>query len=70
MSDKVRWYKKLSNFLRDVKSELKKVTWPSRPEVTNTTVVVIVATVVIGFYLFFWDLIAAWLIGQARTLFQ
>jgi preprotein translocase subunit SecE len=70
MSDKVRWYKRLTNFLRDVKSELKKVTWPSRPEVTNTTVVVIVATVVIGFYLFFWDLIAAWLIGQARTLFQ
>jgi len=70
MSDKVRWYKRLTNFLRDVKSELKKVTWPSRPEVTNTTVVVIVATVVIGFYLFIWDLIAAWLIGQARTLFQ
>ncbi len=70
MSDKVRWYKKLKNFLRDVKSELKKVTWPSRPEVTNTTVVVIVATVVIGFYLFFWDIVASWLIGQARTLFQ
>ena len=70
MNDKIRWYKRFGNFLRDVKSELKKVTWPSRPEVTNTTVVVIVATVVIGFYLFFWDLIAAWLIGQARTLFQ
>ncbi len=70
MSDKVRWYKKLKNFLRDVTSELKKVTWPSRPEVTNTTVVVIVATVVIGFYLFFWDIVSSWLIGQARTLFQ
>ena len=70
MSDKVRWYKKLKNFLRDVASELKKVTWPSRPEVTNTTVVVIVATVVIGFYLFFWDIVSSWLIGQARTLFQ
>lgn len=70
MSDKVRWYKRLANFLRDVKSELKKVTWPARPEVVNTTIVVIVATVVIGFYLFFWDLIAAWLVGQVRTLFQ
>jgi preprotein translocase subunit SecE len=70
MSDKVRWYKRLTNFLRDVKSELKKVTWPARPEVMNTTLVVIVATVVLGFYLFFWDIVAAWLIGQARTLFR
>ncbi len=70
MSDKVRWYKRLRNFLRDVKSELKKVTWPARPEVINTTLVVIVATVVLGFYLFFWDVISSWLVGQVRTLFQ
>lgn len=70
MSDKIRWYKRLRNFLRDVKSELKKVTWPSRPEIMNTTLVVIVATVVLGFYLFFWDVISSWLVGQVRTLFQ
>jgi len=70
MSDKIRWYKRLRNFLRDVKSELQKVTWPARPEIMNTTVVVIVATVVLGFYLFFWDIISSWLVGQVRTLFQ
>jgi preprotein translocase subunit SecE len=44
------------NFFVEVRAELKKVTWPSRDEVQTTTVVVIVTTVVFGFYLFGLDL--------------
>jgi preprotein translocase subunit SecE len=69
MNDKIRWYKKLGNFLRDVKAELKKVTWPSKNEVTNTTIVVIAATVFFGFYLFFMDIIFSWVIVQIKNLF-
>jgi preprotein translocase subunit SecE len=69
MNDKIRWYKKLGNFLKDVKAELKKVTWPSKNEVTSTTVVVIAATVFFGFYLFFMDLIFSWVISQIKNLF-
>ena len=69
MNDKIRWYKKLGNFLKDVKAELKKVTWPSKNEVTSTTVVVIAATIFFGFYLFFMDLIFSWVIGQIKNLF-
>ena len=69
MNDKIRWYKKLGNFLRDVKAELKKVTWPSKNEVTSTTVVVIAATVFFGFYLFFMDIIFSWVIVQIKNLF-
>jgi preprotein translocase subunit SecE len=69
MNDKIRWYRKLGNFLKDVKSELKKVTWPSKNEVTSTTVVVIAATVFFGFYLFFMDLIFSWVISQIKNLF-
>jgi len=32
-------------FLKEARAELKKVTWPSRAEVMNTTIVVIIATV-------------------------
>lgn len=68
MNDKIRWYKRFGNFLKDVRSELKKVTWPSRAEVTSTTVVVIAATVFFGFYLFFMDLVFSWLISKIQAL--
>jgi len=69
MNDKIRWYKRFGNFLRDVRSELKKVTWPSRAEVTSTTIVVIAATIFFGFYLFAMDLVFSWLISKVQSLF-
>ena len=47
----------LRAFFTEVRSELKKVTWPSRNEVYSTTVVVILTTIFFGFYLFGLDLI-------------
>jgi preprotein translocase subunit SecE len=69
MNDKIRWYKRFGNFLKDVRSELRKVTWPSRNEVYSTTVVVIAATIFFGFYLFFMDVVFSWLIGKVQSLF-
>ncbi len=69
MSQKVRWYKRFANFLRDVRAEVKKVTWPSRNEVYSTTIVVIFATFFFGFYLYFMDLIFSWVITQIKALF-
>jgi preprotein translocase subunit SecE len=68
MSDKERWYKRFWTFLRDSRAELKKVTWPSRKEVTSTTLVVIVATIFFGFFLFFMDVIFSWAITQVKSL--
>jgi len=47
----------LRTFFGEVKSELKKVTWPSKAEVYSTTIVVILTTVFFGFYLFGLDFI-------------
>jgi len=69
MNQKMRWYKRFSSFLREVRAELKKVTWPSRNEVYSTTIVVIIATFFFGFYLFFMDVIFSWVIDQIRTIF-
>ena len=52
-----RKLQELRTFFAEVKSELKKVTWPSRQEVYNTTVVVILTTVFFGFYLYGLDLV-------------
>jgi preprotein translocase subunit SecE len=39
-------------FYRDVILELKKVAWPARTQVWSTTVVVLIAVIFFGFYLF------------------
>jgi len=44
-------------FLTEVRSELKKVTWPSRKEVYSTTLVVIATSIMFGFYLWGLDLV-------------
>jgi len=69
MSQKVRRYKRFLNFLKEVKAEIKKVTWPSRNEVYSTTVVVIIATIFFGFYLYFLDLIFSWILKHIRAIF-
>jgi preprotein translocase subunit SecE len=65
MSDVMGWGPRklgeLKTFFSEVKSELKKVTWPSRKEVYATTVVVIVTTLFFGFYLWLLDLGFSWI---------
>ena len=45
------------SFLSEVKSELKKVSWPGKKEVYSTTLVVIATSVFFGFYLWGLDLV-------------
>jgi preprotein translocase SecE subunit len=65
MSEGLGWFprklQELKSFFGEVKSELKKVTWPSRKEVYATTVVVIVTTLFFGFYLWLLDVGFSWL---------
>ena len=67
MSKKVRWYKRLVPFLKEVKAEVKKVTWPSKNEVYSTTIVVIFATIFFGFYLYIMDLLFSYVIKQLEN---
>jgi preprotein translocase subunit SecE len=68
MNNKERWYKRLSNFLKEVRVEVKKVTWPSKNEVYSTTIIVILATFFFGFYLYFMDVILSWLLARIQSL--
>jgi len=69
MSEKERWYKRFWTFLKEARAELKKVTWPSRSEVYSTTIVVIIATIFFGFYLFFMDVAFSWAITKIKDFF-
>jgi preprotein translocase subunit SecE len=51
----------LGTFFREVRTELKKVTWPSKKEVYATTIVVVATTLFFGFYLWAIDLGLSWL---------
>ena len=42
---------RISEFYQNIKLELRKTTWPTRNEVWSTTVVVLIAVVFFGFYL-------------------
>jgi preprotein translocase subunit SecE len=46
-------------FVREVVAEFRKVTWPSRPELINSTVVVITVTVVVALFLGGVDIVLA-----------
>jgi preprotein translocase subunit SecE len=45
------WAANAKQFYTDVRSEMKKVSWPARQEVVGTTVVVVVAVFFFGLYL-------------------
>ena len=57
------WTQSAKQFYADVRSEMKKVSWPNRREVTNTTVIVIIAVFVFAGYFALVD----YVVGQGIT---
>jgi preprotein translocase subunit SecE len=45
------------DFIKDTRKEMNNVSWPSRREVTGTTIVVIVAVIFFGCFLFLVDVV-------------
>jgi preprotein translocase subunit SecE len=56
------WFEDMRQFFRDVMLEMKKVSWPSRTEVINTTLVVVVVLLFFAFFLFGTDLALSYLV--------
>ena len=62
-------FARVGKWLKDMKSELKKVVWPSGKQLVNNTVVVLVAVLIVGIIVCLFDLGAGELIGLLRKLF-
>ena len=63
------WFGRGRNFLTEVRSELGRVTWPTRREVWATTIVVILTSMVFGIYLYLVDITLSRLVAWAfKTL--
>ena len=65
----VRFFKGIAKYFREMKSELKKVVWPSRKTVIRNTLVVILVVLVIGVLIWVFDWLAAAVIRALINLF-
>lgn len=54
----------LINYLREVRAELTKVTWPTRAEATHLTLVILGVSLAVGLYVGGLDLIFTNLLGM------
>jgi len=52
----MEYLRRIQQFFREVLAEFRKVSWPGRFQVTNSTVVVLVVVGVIGLFLFVVDI--------------
>src|SRR5579871_2312988 len=63
--------KRVTDYVHDVRAEMKKANWPSRQDVISTTVVVIVTVSFFGLYFLMTDTIAqkalGWLIEFGKS---
>jgi preprotein translocase subunit SecE len=59
-----RIYTRIVEFLNDLKSELKKVTYPTKSETTGSTMVVLVFVVIVGIFLAIVDALLVRLVSR------
>jgi len=65
----MEWWKRFRTFLTEVVVETKKVTWPTKQEVINTTTVVVVASFIFGIYLYLCVLVFVFLTRKIFSIF-
>src|SRR2546423_12178920 len=59
---------RVGSFWRDVRAELKRVTWPTLKEVQHTTVITVIAVIFFATYLWGIDRILAFVITQLESV--
>mgnify|MGYP004706312455 CR=1 FL=1 len=53
--DAPNFFGRIVQYLRDVRSEMKRVVWPGRPEVLNSSIVVVVTLLFFASFTFVFD---------------
>lgn len=64
----VRAGKRVSRWFREMKSELKKVVWPSKSQMINNVLVVLACVLVVGVFIWVFDAIAGLVVNGIITL--
>ena len=63
-------FARAAKWLREMKSELKKVQWPTRKQTVNNTLIVIACVIVVGVFIWVFDFIANSAIDVLLTLLR
>ncbi len=66
----MNWFTKARAFIKEVRSEMSKVTFPSRDEVVGTTIVVIVTSAIFAAFLWVADEVILWLYETINGVFS
>ena len=61
---KPSFFARAAKWFKDMKSELKKVQWPTRKQTINNTLIVIACVIIVGVFIWLFDFVA----GQAIEL--
>ena len=67
---KVGLFGRIAKWMRELKSELKKVQWPTGKQTVNNTVIVILCVIIVGVFIWVFDALASGVIGAVLKLFQ
>jgi preprotein translocase SecE subunit len=63
------FFDRTGNFVRDVRAELGRTSWPTALQVRNTTIITIIAVIFFAAYLFAVDRLFVFLLDQLARLF-
>jgi len=63
-------FARIAKWMRELKSELKKVQWPTTKQTVNNTIIVIVCVVIVGIFIWVFDALASGVIGAIMALFK
>jgi preprotein translocase subunit SecE len=59
----MQFFQKIRQFLREVRAEMEKVTWPSRDEVRAATIVIIVLVLILAAFIGAVDFVVSRVLG-------
>ena len=67
--EKPGFFKRVARWFREMKSELKKVVWPTPKQTVNNTVIVIICVIVVGICIWVFDWLAGEIVRALLRLF-
>ena len=65
----MNWWKRMMTFFGEVRSELRKTTWPAWKEVRGTTIVVIVTSFIFAVFLWVVDIFVSRVVRSIMDFF-
>ena len=67
---KTSFVARIAKWLRELRSELKKVQWPSKKQTINNTLIVIACVLIVGMFIWVFDALATGVISAIIALFK